>query len=387
MRNVDDHWRADPAELGLDPLKIQKLLDRARREVDAGLLPSVQIAVARHGRLAVFETFGEAGSESLFVVFSATKAIVAAAAWLLIQDGLLHESERVSEIVPEFGANGKEAVTVEQLLTHTAGFPAAPFHPLEWTDVGQRMKRLASWRTDWEPGSRFMYHPTSSMWVVAEVIERRALMSFQQFVRERIVEPLNLPDLYLGLPHAQFPRVQASVHVGEEATEADFRALGLPLPVPNEVTEEAISSFNNAEILAIGVPGGGGVMGAAELALFHQGLLHGGLGEKIWQEATLSRARAVRTGGLTDPTTGQEANRALGIVVAGAQHANLRGFGNTGSPRTFGHNGAGGQLAWVDPDTGISLGYCTNGHDRHVLRRGRRGTAISSLAAVCLQDD
>ena len=81
MRNVDDHWLADPRELGLDPEKIAALLTRVRREVDAGLLPAVQVALARHGRLAAFESFGDANPESLFVVFSATKAIVAAAAW------------------------------------------------------------------------------------------------------------------------------------------------------------------------------------------------------------------------------------------------------------------------------------------------------------------
>ncbi|MCZ6855805.1 MAG: hypothetical protein O7G86_17975, partial [Gammaproteobacteria bacterium] len=61
-----------------------------------------------------------------------------------------------------------------------------------------------------------------------------------------------------------------------------------------------------------------------------------------------------------------------------------RGFGKTNSADTFGHNGAGGQLAWADPAPGISLGYCTSGHDRNTLRQGRRGVAISSYAAVCL---
>jgi CubicO group peptidase (beta-lactamase class C family) len=51
----------------------------------------------------------------------------------------------------------------------------------------------------------------------------------------------------------------------------------------------------------------------------------------------------------------------------------------------FGHNGAGGQIAWADPETGISIGYCTNGLDRHPVRQARRVVAISNLAAVCVQ--
>jgi CubicO group peptidase (beta-lactamase class C family) len=58
-------------------------------------------------------------------------------------------------------------------------------------------------------------------------------------------------------------------------------------------------------------------------------------------------------------------------------------MGRTLSPRAFGHNGAGGQLAWGDPATGLSLGYCTNGIDRNEIRQARRGTAIASLAGIC----
>jgi CubicO group peptidase (beta-lactamase class C family) len=83
---------------------------------------------------------------------------------------------------------------------------------------------------------------------------------------------------------------------------------------------------------------------------------------------------------------GKLVNRGLGIVVAGDEDMNYRGFGRTNSADAFGHNGAGGQLAWADPATGLSLGYCTNGHDRHAIRQGRRGVAISSLAALCLRD-
>ena len=162
-----------PEALGLDAEKVQALLDRVKREVNDGLLPAVQVALARHGRLAVFETIGEADNNSLFCIFSATKALTSAAIWLLLADGRLSVEERVADIIPPFGSNGKEAVTVEQLLTHTSGFPAAPFRPLDWNDLKTRWQRFGQWRLAWEPGSRFEYHPTSSMWVLGEIIERR----------------------------------------------------------------------------------------------------------------------------------------------------------------------------------------------------------------------
>ena len=94
---------------------------------------------------------------------------------------------------------------------------------------------------------------------------------------------------------------------------------------------------------------------------------------------TLKRLRSV-----VDPDTTLPANRGLGVTIAGEEHRNVRGFGHTNSPLSFGHNGVGGQLAWADPVTGLSLGYCTNGHDRNWLRRQRRNTAVSSLAASCV---
>jgi CubicO group peptidase (beta-lactamase class C family) len=389
-KQLSEELRAEPEELGLDPMKIAALLARVRREVDEGLLPATQLAVARNGRLAVFESFGEASDDSLFCVFSATKAMTSAAAWILMQEGKLDENELVADIIPEFASNHKHEVTVEHLFLHTAGFPGAPFSPLDWNDPVARIGRFAQWRLNWPPGSRYEYHPTSSMWVIAEIIERRSGMSYQQFVRERIAQPLGLLDLYVGLPVSENERVLPNVHVGQALTSADYAKLGIPEPPVTEVTEEAITHFNQPEIRAVGVPGGGGIMGAAELALFYQGLLHGGsrVGDQqeIWSPETLSRARRVRTGELRDPLFGKRVNRGLGIVIAGDEEMNYRGFGRTNSALAFGHNGAGGRLAWADPATGLSLGYCTNGHDRNGIREARRGVAISSLAALCVQE-
>jgi CubicO group peptidase (beta-lactamase class C family) len=125
-------------------------------------------------------------------------------------------------------------------------------------------------------------------------------------------------------------------------------------------------------------------MTAGDLALFYQALLAEGRahdGTQVWQAETIRMARQIRSGELTDLIFRKRANRALGLIVAGDADRTYRGFGHTGSALMFGHNGAGGQLAWGDPETGISLGYCTNGMDRHPVRQARRGVAISSLAA------
>ena len=378
-----EFYAESPESVGIDAGKLAEVMQRVRREVDEGLLPSVQIAVAKEGRLVHFETFGDATNDSLYCVFSSTKAITSAAAWLLIEAGELSVDEIVADIVPEFATNGKDIVTVEQLFLHTAGFPNAPFRPTDWLDRDRRLARFAQWRLTWEPGSRFEYHPSSGMWVIAEIIERRTGRDFVEFVRAEVAQPLGLDDLYVGLPEEQNHRVAELRHCGDPMTREDYERLGIPEPPVTEVTEEAILGFNRPEVRAVGVPGGGGVMSAAELALFYQGLIHGGSvdGRRVWQDATLEMARTVRSGDLRDPLSGAPVNRGLGVVIAGDQYRSLRGFARDNSPLAFGHGGAGGQIAWGDPVTGISIGYCTNGHDRNPMRLGRRGLSISKRVA------
>src|SRR6476469_8020562 len=119
----------DPVELGLDADAIADLIARAQREIDEGHVPSCQLAFARDGRLALWVTLGDAAPESRYVIFSSTKPVVAAAIWILMGEGAIDVSRRVSEIIPEFATNGKEAITIEQVLLHTSGFPGAPFEP------------------------------------------------------------------------------------------------------------------------------------------------------------------------------------------------------------------------------------------------------------------
>lgn len=379
---LSDDKMAHAESMGLVPERVEKLLQRVGQEVRDGLLPAVQVAVARNGEVALFESFGDATDDSLVCVFSATKAVTSAAAWLLFEEGKLDERERVAAVIPEFASNGKDAVTVQQLFTHTAGFPHAPFRPLDWLDRDRRLERFAQWRLTWEPGSRYEYHPTSTMWVIAELIERRSGMDFRDFIRERVTGPLHLDDFFVGLPEAGNPRVLPCSYAGEGLTAEDYARLGMPEPPETEVTEEAILNFNRPEIRAVGVPGGGAITNAASLALFYQGLLHGGRGEhRLFSESMLESARRIRSGELVDPLYRKRANRALGIIIAGDEDRHFRGFGRTNSALAFGHNGAGGQLAWADPESGLSLGYLTSGHDRNPIRQGRRGVAISSLAA------
>ena len=379
-----------PEDAGIDSGKLEALFARARQDVDEGVLPSAQVAVARRGRLAGIRTFGRAvqggetrpaTDETLYTIFSSTKAIVAAAVWTLFEDGLLRLDERVADIIPEFGTNGKEIVTVEQTLLHIGGFPYAPLGHPAWTTREGRLAAFARWRLNWEPGTRFEYHPTSAHWVLAEIIERRTGVEWRTYLRRRILDPMGLDQLFVGLPAELNDRVAEVLHVVP------------PEPPPGgwgEVTPDAILRFNRPEVRAVGVPGGGGIARAADLALFYQPLINGGesaTGARILKPETIAFATTVRTRDHhRDPVLDIPVNRALAVVVAGDDgNKHLRGFGYQVSGRAFGHGGAGGQIGWGDPSTGISVGYCTNGFvNLESLRQ--RNQEISTLAAGCARE-
>ncbi len=378
----------DPTSIGLDPTKLEELVDRARREIDEGVLPSCQLAVAREGKLGLFVTLGDAAPGSRYTIFSCTKGIVAGAIYQLLGAGDLRLDQRVAELVPEFGTNGKDVITVEMLLLHMGGFPWAPMSAATAATREGRLEQFSRWRCNWEPGTRFEYHPLAGHWVLAELIERVSGLDYRDYIHTRVLDPLGLTRLRLGVP----PEAQGDINDleprGEIPTPEEMEAvIGFPIDLSDflgGVTSDAMLEFNEPAVRAIGFPGGGGIGTAADLALYYQGLLHDPAG--IFPAERLAWATEVRCD-LPDPVRGNPVHRSLGLMVAGGQpDALLRGFGYGQGPRSFGHDGAGGQKAWVDPDSGLSFGYTTNGIDQHVIREARRGIALCSRAVACLAD-
>ncbi|MEX2458703.1 MAG: serine hydrolase domain-containing protein [Actinomycetota bacterium] len=364
----------------LDPAAVEVLLDRAGRDADESGLPSCQMALARNGRLLLQAAFGDATTESRYPVFSITKALTAGAAWLAIGDGKVDPTTRVVDLVPEFGTNGKAAVTLEHLLTHTAGFPRAPMRPLEGADRAARVARFATWRLDWQPGTQTEYHPSSADWVVAEVVERATGSSLGEVIATRICGPLGLSGLQLGAVDGALD--VAVIGSMSEETRVALDRVGAAATLA-ETGPEHLLRFNDPQVRAAGVPGAGAIGTAADVARYFQALLRDPVG--IWEPEVLQDATGFIRNRMVDPWVRVPANRTLGLRVAGDDgNAVLRGFGHGVGPRSFGAAGVGGQVAWADPDSGLSFCYLTNGLDADPVRSFRRQASLSELAARCV---
>ncbi len=378
-----EHSTTASDDLGLDHERLADLRQRVQHAIDKGPLPSIQIALARHGKLALFETFGAADNHTRYNIFSCTKPLVASAIWQLMGTGAMAIDRPVAHYIPRFAEHGKQDVTVEQVLCHTAGLPRAPMAAPDWWTRAGRLDRMRQWHLNWEPGSRMEYHALSAHWILAELIEGVTGTDYRESIQSSIIEPLGLSHLRLGVPPAEQGDIATLQQVGEPPTSQELKALlGTAIQWPNTV-DDSLLPFNAAEVRALGVPGGGAVSTAADMALFYQGLLHNP-GE-LWSPVILGDAVGRVRVEYPDPITGAPANRGLGVVIAGSgKYLAYRGMGTNVSPQAFGHQGVGGQVAWADPVSGISFCLLTNGLDANPLRSAQLCAASSNRAGACV---
>ena len=370
----------------VDALKV-----RAQEDIDAGLLPACQFALALDGEVLVHETLGAAPADARFAIWSATKPVFASVVWQLIGENKLDPHAPVAELWPEFAAHGKDKVTLEHLLLFTAGFPEASLDLATINDRNARARQIEQWVLAWEPGTRFAYHALSAHWVMAELVARVTGTDHRIALRERVLDPLGLERLELGVPVERQGDVQGMVETGEPATAEELaQALGLP-EVPPELRAMLAQTAGPDPLLLLeqplvrvaGVPGGGAVSDAASLALFYQHLLHDQKG--VWDPAVLRDVTSNVRNTLTGEPLGVVAMRTLGLEVQGDDPtARFRSGSGAASPVTFGHGGAGGQIAWADPRSGLSFAYLTNGLDRHAVRGARRVRELATAAVACV---
>ena len=364
---------------GIDGKAVQALVELARHDVDSGLLPAAQLALALEGEIVHAEALGDCTLDTRFHMYSSVKPTVSLTVMELAAEGLLDLYRPVTDVLPSFGANGKDAITVSQLMLHTGGFPRAPLDQVEITDRAARLAAYGNWRLAWPPGSRFEYHPVSAHWVLADIIAEVTGRPYVDIIAERVTDPVGSPR---WLSFGEQSGVAELVPVGTLPTAAELEVLGLDEPPDLGVGDEALEALNRPWLRAAAVPGGGGISTAADIALWYQAVLHntgGFLRPEVRRDAMVVRQS------LPD-WLGAPANRSHAFLLAGDDGwQRLRGHGEDASPEAFGHGGSKGQLGWADPASGLSFAYLTNGLDRNDLAVGRRRAGLSAMALACVR--
>lgn len=337
---------ADPAALGLAASRLARLDELVDAHVREGRYEGAQVVVARAGRIAWSRAYGNARveptpvaatPESLFLLFSQTKALTSTALWTLVDDGLVSFLDRVVDHVPGFEVHGKGAITLEQVLTHRGGFPSANVSQAAWSDHGRMREEVCAFPLEWEPGSRVVYHADAAHLVVAMVLEAATGLDYREVVRRRVLAPLGLErEILLGVPAGEQHRCADTF--GRDGTEntAAFREAGLP----------SRGAYGTARAMATLYQclGSAGRLGAVQLV----------------SPRILAYATRNHTGEEPDAAMdGIPMHRGLGPHVRGTTDR-TRGLGTIAAPATFGHGGVGSSYSWVDPTSRVSFTYLTN---------------------------
>lgn len=355
-----------------DQRRVDLLLERCRLEVDTAALPSAQVALNVGGTEYVSETLGAATPSTRYVLQSAGRSVIAGVLWKLISDGLLDITRTVASYIPEFGTNGKDAVTVEQVVTHVGGFPLAPLGYPQMLDRSQRLQAFSKWRLTYPPGTELQFHLTSAAWVIGELCERLTGRPIREYLRETLTGPLGLDSIEIGPPTERQADVAPFVR-----TDGDG----------SEVNPWGPWYLAKPEILAAGEPSHSMVSTASDLASWYQALMS----SPLWRRDVVNDALRVR---VTLPVTGERGgtpsvpgNVALFVVVVGDDGTSRAFLPTATGPRTFGHGGAPCQIGFADPQTGLSFAFLTNGYPSTGYEQSRRGLNrminIANLAADC----
>lgn len=333
-----------------------------------GLHIGAQVYVSQGGKPVADAGIGDArpgapmDADSMMIWWSATKPVAAIAIGQLWERGLLDIEDRVLRHIPEFGTKGKEPVTLRHLLTHTGGFRFADGRDafvLGWDELIARICD-AELEPGWVPGEKAGYHPSSSWYLLGEIVRRLDGRPFERYVREEIFEPLGMNDCWVGMPPERYREY------GERIGIMHNTAGERPEPVPLVDGEAGCARC---------VPAGNGRGPMRELGRFYEMLLHrGALGEsRIVSPQTVTALTARHRTGLFDETFHAAVDWGLGFAI------DTYIYGRHCSPRTFGHGGARSSAAYCDPEHGLVVAVVTNGmpvDSAHYPRFNKISTAI-----------
>lgn len=293
------------------------------------------------------------------VVFSVTKGIMAICAYLLVQQGRLDLDAPVTRYWPEFGQHGKAEIPVRWLLTHQAGLPALdkPFtreEVLAWDPVIEAIEAQAPL---WKPGTAHSYHPITYGWLIGEVIRRITGELPGAFFARSLAEPLGLRT-WIGLPATERDAVAWMLapigDLGPESDPVADRGITMGGAFAFPADENGLVSFNDPAIQAAQIPGAGAVSTAESLARLYAACVSETGTPRLLSTATADDAITVRAAGQQvygHPDAGHRWG--TGFLVHSQPRPML-------GERSFGHDGAGGHLAFGDDTHQVGFGYVVN---------------------------
>lgn len=296
-------------------------------------------------------------ADTLSCVMSVTKAVVALGVLILVERGKIRLDEPVATYWPEFGAAGKQDITVELMMAGRAGLIYA-----DRTEAGaiycwpKMVRALALQEPAWSPGERGAYHSTTIGYLLGELIQRVDGRDLASFIREEITDPLDV-DFTFGVPKNGTARI-ADVIPSAESSTLNTAGDGITKLARawKAMPENLQDMFNSDDWCHSVMPSGNGHSNARSLARIFALLAMGGEleGVKLLSPGLIKKVRTVQWDCICE-LTDRPYRYGLGFFLNGSPLVPMGP--NEGA---FGHPGLGGVLAFADPESRLSFSYTPN---------------------------
>lgn len=326
-----------PAEAGLDPAVLGQINAKMKAAVEKNLTSGVVTLVAKDGKIVLHEAVGYAdlasktpmAKDSMFGIASMTKPIATTALMIMVDEKKVGLDDPVSKYIPEFkdvalkdGTKPKQPILVRHVVTHTNGIGG---YQQNMGSLEQTAKELAKRPLEFEPGTKWLYGPGIS--VAGRIVEVASGKPFDDFLAERILRPLGMGDTTFRLSPEQQKRLAKLYQPTKDKQGLEIAdSWILKEPTPN--------------------PSGGLFSTAGDLSRFYQMILNGGEydGKRIVSKQAIAEMTKLQTGDIaTGFTPGSAWGLGFSLVVK------PQGVSQSLSPGSFGHGGAFGTQAWLDP--------------------------------------
>ncbi len=296
--------------------------------------------------------------DTLALGFSMTKGVTATCVNLLVERDQLDPAAPVAAYWPEFAAGGKGAVTVEQLLSHQAGLPIIEGDfTLDEALAGEAVVRQLAGQTPlWEPGTAHGYHLRSYGWLAGELVRRVAGVSLGTWLAREVTGPLGI-ELWLGLPVELESRLATLIPPPPEFRDL-VRSLGDDILLGRATAGPSghfhyDERWNERRFHTCELPSSNGIGTARGFAALYAALVGTGLdGRRLLRAETVAAATRCRVRG-PDRVLLRETAFGLGYMLPPV-------IAPAAGPHAFGHAGAGGSLAFADPERNLACCYLMN---------------------------
>jgi CubicO group peptidase (beta-lactamase class C family) len=379
---------------GLEKGRLLHLQSVIEDDIARGRYYGAAILVARHGAIGLHEAVGHANlkdkrpvtKESVFSLFSTTKALTNVLVFRAIERGEFALTTRISEIIPEFSGGQREQISFYHLLTHSSGLPSV-FTPKPGMYIDQLDEIIAAIckyvHSVEVPGKLVIYAPMAAHALMGEAVRRTdpKKRSYRQLVEDEILTPLKMKDTSIGV--RKDLRARHIVPIFLDQSPIDH--LGHSNLGPNGAFEE-----ENAEMPWVGC-----ISTAADMFRFAEMLRRGGEldGARILSPTILDMANRNQTGerpnelfkplAISRSWEPSPAYLGIGFFLRGEAICHHH-FGTLTSPRTFGNFGAGSSIYWVDPERDMTFVCLSAGvmNEADNIERFQRLSDIAISAAV-----